>query len=101
MKSGPPLPTDERDRLPPETRALILTLQPEVTELRAKVHEQQRHIEALRQRLNQNSTNSSRPPSSDPPTVKRRPQVSSQDQERRCGGSPTHVSARQNPPHER
>ena len=86
MKSGPPLPADVRDRLPPEDLTLILTLQAEVTELRAKVHEQQRHIEALRQRLNQNSTNFSRPPSSDPPTVKRCPHASSQDQERRREG---------------
>ena len=85
MKSGPPLPDDVRDRLPPEDRALILTLQAEVTELRAKVHEQQRHIEALRQRLSQNSTNFSRPPSGDPPTDKRYPQASSQDLERRRG----------------
>ena len=86
MKAGPPLPADVRDRLPSEDRALILTLQAEVTELRAKVHEQQRHIEPLRQRLNQNSTNFSRPPSSDPPAVKRCPHASSQDQERRRQG---------------
>ena len=86
MKSGPPPAADAWDRLLPETRALILTLQAEVTELRAKVHEQQRHIEALRQRLNQNTTTFSRPPSSDPPTVKLCPRASSQDQERRRGG---------------
>jgi transposase len=33
----------------------------------------QERLAALEQRLNQNSTNSSRPPSSDGPTVKRRP----------------------------
>ena len=33
----------------------------------------QRQVDHLQQRLNQNSTNSSRPPSSDPPHVKRRP----------------------------
>ena len=86
MKSGPPRPADVRDRHPPEARALILTLKAEVTELRAKVHKQQRHLEAPRQRLNQNSTSSSRPPSCDPPTVKRCPQASSQDQERRREG---------------
>ena len=86
MKAGPPLTADVRDCLPPEARALILTPQAEVTELRAKVHEQQRHIEALRQRLNRNSTNFSQPPSGDPPTRKRCPQASSQDQEMRRGG---------------
>jgi hypothetical protein len=75
-----------RDRPPPEDRALILTLQAEATELPAIANEQQRHIEALRQRLSQNSTNFSRPPSSDPPTVKRCIQAFGRDQQRRCGG---------------
>jgi transposase len=73
MKPGPPLPADVWDRLPPEARALILALRAEVAELRATVREQQQDIAELRRRLNQNSTNSSRPPSTDPPTVKRRP----------------------------
>jgi hypothetical protein len=64
----------------------MLTLRAGVTELRAKAHEQQQHIEALRRRMNQKSTNASRPPSQDPPAVKRRPQVSGQDPESRCGG---------------
>jgi len=37
MSAGPPLPVDLWDSLPPEARALILTLQAEAAELRAKV----------------------------------------------------------------
>jgi hypothetical protein len=48
MKSGPPPAADAWDRLLPETRALILTLHAELTELQAKVHEQQQHIGDLR-----------------------------------------------------
>jgi transposase len=73
MSARLPLPTDLWDSLPPEVRTLVLALRAEVAELRAKVREQQLQIEALHERLNQNSTNSSRPPSTDPPTVKRRP----------------------------
>ena len=101
MKSGPPLPADVRDRPPPEDRALILTLQAEATELPAIAHERQRHIEALRLRLNQNSTNFSRPPSSDPPTVKRCPHASSQDQERRREGIAHVHFCETKPAHER
>src|SRR5262245_48555160 len=37
MSAGPPLPVDLRDSLSPAARALILTLQAEAAELRAKV----------------------------------------------------------------
>ena len=88
MSAGPPLPADLWDCLPPEVRALILTLQAEVAELRDKVEEQHQQIHALQERLNQNSTNSSRPPSSDPPGIKRRPPHPASG--RRSGGQPGH-----------
>src|SRR5262249_21803142 len=47
------------------------------------------HVDELRQRLNQNSTNSSRPPSSDSPHVKRRPPKPSSGRQR--GGQPGHA----------
>jgi transposase len=81
MSAGPPLPADLWDSLPPEARALILALRAEVAQLRAKVQE-------LQDRLNQNSTNSSRPPSTDPPAVKRRPPRPPSG--RRPGGQPGH-----------
>src|SRR5262249_47466862 len=61
------------DSLPPEARALILALRAEVAELRAKLQALQQQAQHLQDQLNQNSTNSSRPPSTDPPTIKRRP----------------------------
>jgi transposase len=73
MIDGPPLPDHLWASLPPEAQALILALRAEVAELRVEVREQQRHIAELQERLNQNSTNSSRPPSTDLPAVKRRP----------------------------
>jgi hypothetical protein len=53
-------------------RALILALRAGVAELRARMREQQGQIQELQERLNQNSSISSRPPSTDSPTVKRR-----------------------------
>src|SRR5262245_14892428 len=88
MCTGPPLPADLWDRLPPEAQALILALRAEVAELRAKVREQQEQIQGLQERLNQNSTNSSRPPSTDSPTVKRRPPRPASG--RSSGGQPGH-----------
>lgn len=89
MNTGPPLPADLWDRLPPEARALILALRAEVADLRAEVREQQELIQGLQERLNQNSTNSSRPPSTDPPAVKRRPPRSPSG--RSSGGQPGHA----------
>src|SRR5215467_6849120 len=88
MSTGPRLPADLWDRLPSEARALILALRTEVAQLRAQVREQQELIQGLQERLNQNSTNSSRPPSTDPPTVKRRPPRPSSG--RSPGGQPGH-----------
>src|SRR6516165_153579 len=92
MSAGPPLPVDLWDSLSPEARALILTLQAEAAELRAKVRAPQQQVHDLQERLNQNSTSSSRPPSTDLSTVKRRPPrpVSG----RKPGGQPGHERGR-------
>jgi transposase len=83
----PPLPLSpaELDALEPGIRTLLLTLWRENLALKERV----RDLEA---RLNQNSSNSSRPPSSDPPWAKpvRRKKPKSG---RRRGGQPGH------PPH--
>jgi transposase len=63
MSAGLPLPADLWDDLPPEARTLILSLRAEAAELRAKVLSLQQQVHELQERLNQNSTNSSRPPS--------------------------------------
>ena len=88
MSAGPPLPADLWDSLPPEARALIVALRAEAAELRAKVRALQQQVQELQGRLGQNSTNSSRPPSTDPPTVKRRPPLPPSG--RSPGGQPGH-----------
>ena len=52
----------------------------------------QQQVDELRHRLNQDSTNSSRPPSSDPPHVKRRPPKPAAGRKR--GGQPGHARQR-------
>jgi transposase len=83
--SGPTtLPPDFWDRLPPEAQALIRALQAQVQALQQRVAD-------LEARLGQNSTNSSRPPASDPPSVKRRPPAPGSGRSR--GGQPGHPPA--------
>lgn len=50
-----------------------MLLQQQVDTLKTRVAEQEKRIQELEARLNQNSSNSSRPPSSDPPWKKRYP----------------------------
>jgi transposase len=82
MSAGPPLPADVWERLPLEARALIQAL-------RAEVEALQQQVRDLQERLNQNSTNSSRPPSTDRPAVKRRPPCPASG--RPSGGQPGHA----------
>src|SRR5262245_24989152 len=89
MRTRPPLPAALWDGLPPEARALILTLREEVAKLQNTVRALELQVRALQDRLNQDSTNSSRPPSTDPPTVKRRPPHPPSGL--RSGGQPGHV----------
>ena len=86
--TAPPLPSEVWDRVPREAQALILGLQAEVERLQAAVKILQGQVQDLRAQLNQNSTNSSRPPSTDPPTVKRVPPRPPSG--RRRGGQPGH-----------
>jgi transposase len=70
MRSVPPLPVELWDQIPPTAQAEIVAL---IQQYEQRLHDLQRRVKDLEQRLGQNSTNSSRPPSTDPPTVKRRP----------------------------
>jgi transposase len=88
MSAALPLPADLWDSLPPQARALILGLQAEAAKLRADVRALQQQVHDLQERLNQNSTNSSRPPSSDTAAVKRRPPRAPSG--RRTGGQVGH-----------
>jgi transposase len=78
MKDQPPIAQPLWDGLPAEARAAVSAL----------VDSYQRRIAELEQRLGRNSTNSSRPPSSDPPSLKRRPPAPASGKKR--GGQPGH-----------
>ena len=84
MTPTPPLPPDLWNALPIEARALIEALLSQVQTLQAEVA-------TLKARLDLNSSNSSRPPSSDPPHVKRQPPRPTSKRKR--GGQPGHKRA--------
>jgi len=86
MSTSLPLPKKIWNQTPPEAQALILALLERVAELEKQVTD-------LTARLNQNSTNSSKPPWSDEPSIpKKKPRNKSK---RKRGGQPGH------PRHER
>src|SRR3982750_4898311 len=75
---------------PPIAEPLWQTVPPEaLAALRARFESLERRIADLEERLNKNSTNSSKPPSSDPPSVKRRPPSPPSGKKR--GGQPGHA----------
>ena len=78
MTDQPPLPPAIWDTLSPDAQAAVTAL----------VQSFQRRIAELEEGLGKNSTNSSRPPSSDPPSVKRRPPAPASGRKR--GGQPGH-----------
>jgi transposase len=77
MSDAPPIPEPLWATVPPEAQAAI----------RAVLTTLERRIADLEERVNKNSTNSSRPPSSDPPSVKRRPSAAPSGKKR--GGQPS------------
>src|SRR6516165_3874271 len=89
MPSVPPIPVELWDQIPPAAQAAILAL---VQQYEQRLQALQSQVDDLRQQLNQNSTNSSRPPSTDPPHVKRRPPKPSSGRQR--GGQPGHARQR-------
>jgi transposase len=86
MPSVPPIPAELWSQIPPAAQAAILAL---VQQYEQRLQALQRQVDQLTERLNQNSTNSSRPPSSDPPHVKRRPPQPPSG--RKKGGQPGHA----------
>lgn len=86
MRKEPPLPHNIWDRIPPDAQAAVLALVERYDQTIAGLEQRIADLEA---RLAQNSRNSSRPPSSDPPTVKRSPPR--QPSGRKRGGQPGHV----------
>jgi transposase len=80
------LPEDPRDRRIAELEAALLAAREVIAKLTARVQE-------LEARLNQNSANSSRPPSSDLPAA--RPKPTDRVSRRKRGGQPGHRGHRQ------
>jgi transposase len=85
MERKPPLPKELWDRIPPDLQAALWVVvegyEQRLAALAAEVAE-------LKERLNQNSQNSSRPPSADGPHVKRKPPREPSGRKR--GGQPGH-----------
>jgi transposase len=86
MKPQLPISVELWNQIPPAAQAAIFDL---VQQYEQRLQTFQRQVDELRQRLSQNSTNSSRPPSSDPPHVKRRPPKPAAGRKR--GGQPGHA----------
>src|SRR4051812_36332025 len=86
MTPVPPISAELWNQIPPAAQAAILAL---IQQYEQRLKALQRKVDQLTERLNQNSTNSSRPPSSDPPHVKRRPPQPSSG--RKKGGQPGHA----------
>src|SRR5262245_62467928 len=85
MEPQPPIPAELWGQIPPAAQAALLLL---VQQYEQRLEDLQNRVDELEQRLNQNSTNSSRPPSSDPPHAKRPPQKAKTGRKR--GGQPGH-----------
>ena len=73
MDRPPELPITEEDwkQTPSTVQAVVIALWQQVNVLQAQVEALQAEVERLRERLGQNSQNSSKPPSSDGPEVPR------------------------------
>jgi transposase len=78
MSDAPPIPEPLWDTVPAEAQVAI----------RALLAGMERRIADLEERVNKNSSNSSKPPSSDHPSVKRRPPARPSGKKR--GGQPGH-----------
>src|SRR5215471_16506942 len=89
MSAGPPIPDELWQQIPLAAQAAI----------RGLVQRYEQRLADLEARLNQNSTNSSKPPSSDPPALKRSPPKTPST--KKAGGQHGHAKARRelrNPP---
>src|SRR3954463_13302325 len=89
MIPQPPIPAPLWNTIPPEAQVAILAL---VDSLTGRVAELEQRLGDLEARLKLNSTNSSKPPSSDPIGFKRRPPTSPSGRKR--GGQPGHRRAK-------
>jgi len=86
------MPAELWEQIHPHVRAVVAVIMDRqaqrIAALETQVVELQKQIRVLRERLNQHSQNSSKPPSSDGPHVKRRPPKAPSG--RKAGGQPGH-----------
>ena len=77
MSVQPPIPAELWDQIPPAVQAALLgvfaALEQRIAQLEEQNQQLRHQVRDLREQLNQNSTNSSRPPSTDGPAFKRPP----------------------------
>ena len=83
-----PIPDKLWNTVPPEAQAVIA---PVFAELQQRLADLESQVRDLRARLQLNSTNSSKPPSSDPIGIKRKPPTPPSGRKR--GGQPGHRKA--------
>src|SRR3954462_5092175 len=88
MIPRPPIPEPLWNTVPPEAQIAILAV---LDSVNGRVLELERRISDLEARLKLNSTNSSKPPSSDPIGLKRKPPTPPSGRKR--GGQPGHPKA--------
>src|SRR3954462_2229292 len=88
MIPRPPIPEPLWNTVPPEAQIAILAV---LDSVNGRVLELKRRISDLEARLKLNSTNSSKPPSSDPIGLKRKPPAPPSGRKR--GGQPGHRRA--------
>src|SRR6059058_1153533 len=88
MIPQPPIPAPVWNTVPPEAQVAILAL---LDSLKGRITELEQRVGDLEARLKLNSTNSSKPPSSDPIGLKRRPPTPRSGKKR--GGQAGHRKA--------
>jgi len=89
MSHTPPIPESLWNTVPPDAQAALVTV---FESLRCRIAELEQRVADLEARLQLNSTNSSKPPSSDPIGLKRKPPAPPTG--RKSGGQPGHAQAR-------
>ena len=73
MPIGLPITAQEWAKTPPSVQAVLVMLWQENQKLKEQVGQLQAEVGQLRERVNQTSRNSSKPPSTDPPGVDKKP----------------------------